>query len=513
MFYLLSSIFYPSMLDRWGDAVMKKLVGLACWVGMLPALSGCAPSSPGAGKPGAGEEAPARTARPEPPAAPPPTSQAPSIFAFSPPRSSSHGDRGNRERSNEALGADARAALDRPEDEKMNPKPAEDKRGRERGAGSEGDSARDSKNPNDPSGFKRLPLPSGLPGWFAEKDKDADGQVGMYEWPKDKLDEFAKHDRNGDGLITIEEAMGPAAKTTPVLPPFDPTWIFELMDRNRDGVVTRDDVADKAAWSHYEQYLRPSGATDGRLTREGFLKAFREAADKRLRSGKRDLFGDPKDLHRLLDQNGDGKLDPAELQRIRQLQSDLRRWDGSGDGMVDATEFRSFLDAMSLNHRPPAAREPGKDLEFPVDPHRFFDSMDRSRDGVVTREDAIDRQTWNRFEDYLVRSGSTDGRLTREGFLKAFALRVENDLRANKKEAFGDPKYVFEVLDANRDGLLFSAELQPARRLQTELARWDANGDGAIDGREFTGDLEIFTLEQRSRLTAVNLTGPAASPR
>jgi hypothetical protein len=47
-----------------------------------------------------------------------------------------------------------------------------------------------------------------LPDWFTKLDRDGDGQVGLYEWPKDRpLQQFLDMDRNGDGFITIEEAM------------------------------------------------------------------------------------------------------------------------------------------------------------------------------------------------------------------------------------------------------------------------------------------------------------------
>lgn len=63
--------------------------------------------------------------------------------------------------------------------------------------------------------FRPLPpaerLPAGLPTWFAEKDTNRDGQVMMSEfareWPAEKLAEFKRYDRNGDGIITPRECL------------------------------------------------------------------------------------------------------------------------------------------------------------------------------------------------------------------------------------------------------------------------------------------------------------------
>ena len=52
-------------------------------------------------------------------------------------------------------------------------------------------------------------LPKELPAWFAQLDKDKDGQIGLYEW-KDAgrpIEEFRAMDINGDGFITVEEAL------------------------------------------------------------------------------------------------------------------------------------------------------------------------------------------------------------------------------------------------------------------------------------------------------------------
>ena len=52
-------------------------------------------------------------------------------------------------------------------------------------------------------------LPKELPPWFAQMDEDKDGQVGLYEWKKAgrPVSEFQAMDLNGDGFITVEEAL------------------------------------------------------------------------------------------------------------------------------------------------------------------------------------------------------------------------------------------------------------------------------------------------------------------
>ncbi|TWT95864.1 EF hand [Botrimarina colliarenosi] len=54
-------------------------------------------------------------------------------------------------------------------------------------------------------------LPDGLPSWFAQRDKDGDGQVAMHEWSRSwnssTVRDFTSKDANGDGLITADEAL------------------------------------------------------------------------------------------------------------------------------------------------------------------------------------------------------------------------------------------------------------------------------------------------------------------
>jgi hypothetical protein len=50
-----------------------------------------------------------------------------------------------------------------------------------------------------------------VPGWFVEQDANGDGQVAMAEyarfWSDSKAREFARYDRNHDGLITPRECL------------------------------------------------------------------------------------------------------------------------------------------------------------------------------------------------------------------------------------------------------------------------------------------------------------------
>jgi hypothetical protein len=62
-------------------------------------------------------------------------------------------------------------------------------------------------------------LPAGLPDWFRKGDRDGDGQLTLAEYAEvgsasaDK--EFARYDRNQDGLLTPHEVLGPAAAPKP----------------------------------------------------------------------------------------------------------------------------------------------------------------------------------------------------------------------------------------------------------------------------------------------------------
>jgi Ca2+-binding EF-hand superfamily protein len=62
-------------------------------------------------------------------------------------------------------------------------------------------------------------LPEGLPPWFAQQDKNGDGQICMAEyssfWNDQKANEFVRLDSNGDGLITPRECLDAGSLPAP----------------------------------------------------------------------------------------------------------------------------------------------------------------------------------------------------------------------------------------------------------------------------------------------------------
>lgn len=56
-------------------------------------------------------------------------------------------------------------------------------------------------------GLKARWVPT-LPKEYEARDKNGDGQIGMYEWDRSKYAEFMKLDRNGDGFLTPQELNG-----------------------------------------------------------------------------------------------------------------------------------------------------------------------------------------------------------------------------------------------------------------------------------------------------------------
>jgi Ca2+-binding EF-hand superfamily protein len=233
----------------------------------------------------------------------------------------------------------------------------------------------------------------------------------------------------GSGVVFLVVATLQAQPAGSRPAPFDPQWIlqvcdpagiFDALDRNKDGLITKDDATDRRAWERVDGYVRRAGAADGRLTREAFLKAYQQEVEERLRGrGRGAVLGETNDLFRGVDRNSDNYLDREECRRAPRLYAELTRWDTNGDGFIASREFRNYIEVVSLEERmrvnPPRSRSeqaPAAGPPVPVLPSWFkeldrdgdaqigfyewqgrpqeeFMGMDRNRDGLLTREEVL----------------------------------------------------------------------------------------------------------------------------
>lgn len=284
----------------------------------------------------------------------------------------------------------------------------------------------------DSRGFKKPTLPSGMPSWFVENDKDGDGQVSLHEWPKDRLDEFYKYDRNGDGIITIEEAMLTVPKSTPAAAPATSYSATPAASN------TTTPTAVTPAPANIAGVATPPGAPTT-------------------------AAGDPEISNRVertmqfSDVNKDGFLDQQEIEQNPRLRNvDWKKYDANKDGKLDKTELVALYKAEGGNMG--GGRGGGGVMAFGGPGGGGGMRMEMSGGG-------------GRGE------GGGRGGPGRGGMNGQFG---------------GDPnaiaKVMFDNMDKNKTGKLTKDQLP--NFFQSRFEEWDTNKDGFIDFEEFKAGQE-----------------------
>ncbi|HQR07194.1 MAG TPA: EF-hand domain-containing protein [Gemmatales bacterium] len=213
--------------------------------------------------------------------------------------------------------------------------------------------------------FKKPSLPSGLPSWFTDNDKDGDGQLTMNEWPGDRFEEFTKYDRNGDGIITIEEAMKTVPKVV-VAPPAATT-----------PATTTTAAAATPATSTAAAPPKVVAATSNPAPAGSSTPMSDEEAK---RSAER--------VFSFVDSNKDGFLDEKEIANTQSIKNvDWKKYDVNKDGKLDINEAIALYKAEGANLRRGGMGGGGWGNMSPDDRFKMmFDNADKSKTGKISKE-------------------------------------------------------------------------------------------------------------------------------
>ncbi len=286
---------------------------------------------------------------------------------------------------------------------------------------------------------------------FKRLDKNNDGKVVKDEVPEDQVRFFERLVRLGDddknGELTLAEFTkasseeprrpeggGPGPEGRGPGPGFDAKQIFDRMDRNSDGKVTRDELPEFARERFgrlFDELKKDS------MTYEDFQK-MRErlgpppgaggAPGQPGQGGPGRGFGDPEENFKRLDTNGDGKFTRGEIPE----------------------QGRRFLEPMFDRL--------GKDEITKADFVRLAEQFRGQREG-----------------------GGTPAGGRPEGGRPDGERRPEGGMRDGERRPM--PRF-FQLLDKDNNGKLSKSELERVGSLMAEL---DRNNDGELDQAELLG--------------------------
>ena len=205
---------------------------------------------------------------------------------------------------------------------------------------------------------------------------------------------FTDFDRDGDGLITLEEIKMTMLDFGKDVPQTELSSIFEKMDRNKDQRIDFKEFSDLVV-ALEKQYgkLRTQKNTKG-LTVQNTFEAFDKDKDglvtldeiraHLLEIGKGISENELKDLFNKADKNSDGKIDVTEFKELVELlpgkESEgkinpnlvkvFEQFDSDHDGLISKEEVRSTLRAI------------GKDLSD-TELDTCFNESDTNKDGKI----------------------------------------------------------------------------------------------------------------------------------
>lgn len=299
---------------------------------------------------------------------------------------------------------------------------------------------------------------------FKTLDANNDGKLVADEIPAEQVRFFERLVRLGDadsnGELTRSEftkattdsvAGGSPADNSrarrPGNPQFDGREFFSRLDRNGDGKLSRNELPEQIA-----ERLGPAFEKLGKdaLTLEEFqqLRQNMERGGANQPGNRVGQFGNPTEVFKRLDADGDGRLTIGEApeQGRRMVAAILERSGKGRDGSLTLQEFEAAVERF--NRDSPNGR--------PQDGQR------KNREDASGSNDS-DRRSMQR----------TDG----------------------NRPGYGGPAFL-RILDANQDGKLTRDELANAVVL---IERLDQNKDGALEPRELFGGPRAESMDRPRR--------------
>jgi len=268
---------------------------------------------------------------------------------------------------------------------------------------------------------------------FAVIDVNGDRAIARSEWRADLAPAtFARLDRNHDGLVTRDEFVSP-------LPVGSAEARFGDLDRNNDGFISRGEWVGESLSFNTVDWSR-----DGRITIDEYLDP--RSVNPTSSTWER-RFAER-------DRNRDGVLSRTEW---RGETSTFDRADRNRDGVVTLREYLV---------------SPVSDTTTPTLRDRFY-SLDRNRNGSVS----IGEWPYGR-DEFETLDRNRDGRLTQAEYVSQQAL----DNPTSDPYVYSNVVERFRQLDANGDASLSRAEWNVS--LQTFMAA-DRNRDGVVSLEEF----------------------------
>ncbi|AWH53542.1 hypothetical protein C1924_10295 [Stenotrophomonas sp. ESTM1D_MKCIP4_1] len=251
--------------------------------------------------------------------------------------------------------------------------------------------------------------------FIAEHDDNNDGRVTWQEFETFRRARFDATDTDRNG--TVEEAEYVAEFDARVAAEIERERAaqveqtkarFAALDTDRNGLVSRAefDAAGEKTWQGGQKAL----ANKATETKDAPKHEARTAAGaQRFDSRRRSRLGMPTShtaagFLELYDENGDGKVDRAEYDRVRAAQ--FARTDGDADGQLSLDEYLAEFETR-VDRRIDALDQGGDRqvhvrfgvldadknghmtfAEYQVSGKRLFDTADRNKDGVVDAVDA-----------------------------------------------------------------------------------------------------------------------------